>query len=177
MPKQYTLDSLMDGILEEVESQEYIEKTASEQVIAPEMYSEAAQHILKVAQDLRTVSEEDVSYEDLQIFLEKHAGITDWPRLGLRAIKAKAKGPATRFANKMHTLKQKAGKGIEAIEKKIPKNLASEDAATAAAAAKAEKGWKPWQVGAGIAGVGALGAGGFMGGRALASRGNRGDNQ
>lgn len=187
MPKQYSLNSLMDDVLREVdEAQSSQEKTASAEV-SREMRSEYAQYVMKLAEELRSVSNEDVSYEDLAYFLEKEAGM-------LSAMGRMAKAPVIAAGRK---IKDKAGRAVDSIkhglgvlaDKHKARGIRWENAArkferrlgikaskpgeeAAEGAADAVKKWKPWQIGAGVAGVGALGTGAFLGGRALAGKGD-----
>lgn len=68
-----SVKSFADDILREVEEQEALEKTASQK--KPEFKTEAAQFLIKTAQELRDLAatEPKISYADLDVFMEKMA--------------------------------------------------------------------------------------------------------
>jgi len=71
--RKSAIATLTDDILREVEQAE-LEKTAS---VTPEFEAttDAAKGLMKLAADLRSIATErqEVTYEDLDLFLEKHA--------------------------------------------------------------------------------------------------------
>jgi hypothetical protein len=73
-----SVQSFADDILREVVDSESLEKTAAE-AKRLDFRTESAKLLVKTAQDLRAIatSDPEISYDDMNVFLEKTAGIMD----------------------------------------------------------------------------------------------------
>ena len=109
-----SVQSFADDILAEVAESEAFEKTAAER--RPEFKTEAAQFLMKTAQELRGLAATDpeISYEDMDIFMEKMAGAEN----NLIKTLGQKPGHYSSFGvmDRLKKIKEKIGHGIDKVK-------------------------------------------------------------